>query len=76
MPTPEEPSSEPKDLRSDRRSKQEFLKILRRAGYPNETLDAVEHQFGDYIDYAHDADALERLSISVGMLDERFDSSP
>jgi hypothetical protein len=76
MATSDEPTPEPPDLRPARRSKKEFLRILRRAGYPDETIQAVNAQFGDYIHYERDADALAKLSISTGAIEDRFDSSP
>ncbi len=57
-------------------SKREALRILRRAGFPPETIRRVEHELPDPIDLDRDGDALAQLGITHSTLEDAFGASP
>lgn len=52
------------------------MRILRRAGFPPDTIQAIEDEFPDPIDIDRDADDLARYGITHGILEDSFGASP
>jgi hypothetical protein len=57
-------------------SKREALRILRRAGFPPETIRSVEEELPDPIDIVRDGDALAAHGITHSTLEDAFGASP
>ena len=54
----------------------EFIRILRRAGYPRETIEKIAAQLPDPIDADRDAAILERYGLTRERLMDRMGASP
>jgi hypothetical protein len=76
MTTPERRGGRPHGLSDNQRSKQEVLQLLRRGGFPAETIRHVDEEFPDVIDIVRDADALARYGITYNHLSDWFGASP
>jgi hypothetical protein len=58
------------------RARQEFARVLRRAGYPDEFCNEVLSQLGDPIDLRRDQRILARYGLSPERLMDRLGGSP
>ncbi len=58
------------------RSREDVLRMLRRAGYPPEIVDEVAAQLPDTIDLVRDRQLLERYGLSADQLMDRLGGSP
>jgi hypothetical protein len=76
MTTPERRGHRPDGLRDDQRTKQEVLQLLRRAGFPAETIRRVDEEFPEIIDLGRDANAFAQLGITYNLLSDWFGASP
>jgi hypothetical protein len=76
MTTPSEHGPEPRRGQDTELSKREALRILRRAGFPPETIRAVEEELPDPIDLDRDGDALAAHGITHSILEDSFGASP
>jgi hypothetical protein len=61
---------------SDLRSHQEFARVLRRAGYPNQFISEVLGQLADPIDLGRDQQTLIGYGLSSERLMDRLGGSP
>jgi hypothetical protein len=58
------------------RTKSELLKILKRAGYSTETIEALDSALPDVFEPARYESLLARYGVTPGELSERMGSSP
>jgi hypothetical protein len=58
------------------RPKREVIRVLRRAGIPHETIEALERELGDPVDLLRDGDVLAAHGITRDRLTERFGGGP
>jgi hypothetical protein len=57
-------------------SHKEFMRVLRRAGYPDDFISAVRSQLRDPIDLQRDQQILARYGLSTERLMDRMGGSP
>ena len=76
MTTPSGQGPEPSRARDTEISKREVLRVLRRAGFPAETIRSVDEELPDPIDLDRDGDALARHGITHSIIDDSFGASP
>jgi hypothetical protein len=58
------------------RSKADVFAVLRRAGEPEQTIDALDALLDDPVDLQRDADVLARHGITLDRLVDRMGGSP
>jgi hypothetical protein len=58
------------------RRKADILAVLRRAGYPEETVAALDAELPDLVDVDRDANAFLRRGITLDALIDRMGGSP
>lgn len=58
------------------RTKAELLKVLKRAGYSAETIEALDKALPDVFEFARYESLLARYGVTPGELYERMGSSP
>ena len=57
-------------------TRDEFVRVLRRAGYSPEVIDEIAAQVGDPVDVDRDAAVLARYDITRGRLMDLMGASP